>query len=289
MGGLMKTKYSIKIFILLILIFTLSSCSLGNFSNKQLEDGSELIHPDYYSCFHRLFDDYGIHSMEACDSVVYFSEENRENIGDSYNDKFTSFTPVGLYLKYAYSDKGYIAYFDFDKATDTGEYFLYDVHKNDIKSFSSITEMYEYLSQKNIQLGKWRYREGNVLEEELFCVGKWSVVTVEKITTVRNKYEDMFSGKIDKYIAENDYLAFHIDINGSMESPLRAFGNPILKCEEENIIGYTFLFKIPIYYDHYIVVNCNDDSYEIFECKKDAEKYLSSKNIETEWINIDSD
>ena len=282
----MKTKYPIQLSVLLILIFTLSSCSFGDFSNKPLEDGSELIYPDYYSCFHRLFDDYGIHSMESCDAVVYFSEENRKNIGSSYNDKFTSFTPVGLYLKYAFSDKGYIAYFDFDKTTDIGEYFFYDIYKNELKSFSSITEMYEYLSLEKIQLGNWRYREGNLTEEEKFHIGKWSVVTVGNLATVRNGYEDVFSGKIDKYIVENDYLAFHININGSMDSYLRAFENPILKCEEENIIGYTFLFNIPIYYNHYIVVNCNDDSYEIFETKKDVEKYLSSKNIDTKWKSL---
>lgn len=280
----MKTKNIMSLSVLFTLfIIMLSSCSFGDFSNKQLEDGSEVIHPDQNSYFHRLFDDYGVHVIESSDSIVCFPEKNRQEFVDGYNDNFTSLTPVGLYLKYAYSDKGYIAYFDFDKSTDTGKYFLYDVYGDNLKDFSSITEMYEYLTRENIQLGKWRYREKGEWEEELIRADNWSVVTVGNFAVIRNGYEDMFSGKIDKFIAENDYLAFHIDINGSMESFLRAFGNPILKCEEENIIDYTFLFDIPIYYDHYIVVDCKGNSYEIFEDKKEAENYLSSKNIDAKW------
>lgn len=286
----MKVKQ--KIFILfLILLMTLSGCHMNNSRiEKQFEDGSKLIRINNYSCFHKLYDDLGIYTADAINQIAIFPEKY---FPETFDTKWTVepeniISKRGFYVKYAYSDDGFIAYYDYDKKSYTGEYCIFSVDEKEELRFNSITELYKYTSSENIELEEWYYSLDFALcqEKQFLQIQDWSVVTVEEFATVRNGYEDMFSGKIDKYIAENDCLAFHIDINGSMESNLRAFGNPILKCEEENIIGYTFLFKIPIYYDHYIVVNCKDDSYEIFETKKDAENFLSSKGIDTNWKHL---
>ena len=257
---------------------------------KQFEDGSEFIRINEFSAFHKLFGDIGIYGRADSDYIAEFPEKDFPETFDIIwtVEPENIISNRGFYLKYAYSDDGFIAYYDYDKAGHSGEYCIFSVAEKEEQRFDSIIELYNYTSSENIEFGKWYYSYSFDLcqEKQFLQIQDWSVVTVEDFATVRNGYEDMFSGKIDKYIAQNDYLAFHIDINGSMESSLRAFGNPILKCEEENIIDYTFLFRIPIYYDHYIVVNCKDDSYDIFENKNDAENFLSSKNIDAKWENI---
>jgi len=286
----MKEKRKI-ILLLLIILIALSGCNMsGSRIEKQFEDGSEFIRINEYSAFHKLFADVGIYMCDANDYIAIFPEKVFPETFDTIwtVESENKISKRGFYVKYTYSDDGFIAYYDYDKNSCTGEYCVFSVEEKEELRYNSITELYNYTSSENIELGEWYYSYSFDLcqEKQFLQIQDWSVVTVEKFATVRNGYEDMFSGKIDKYIAENNYLAFHININDSMESDLRAFGNPILRCEEDNIIGYTFLFKLPIYYDHYIVVNCNDDSYEIFETKKDAENFLSSKGIDTNWKHL---
>ncbi len=289
-------KHVNSIMITVILIATLitvltTSCGNKKTSSRvreEYDDGSKLITINDYSCFHKLFNDIGVYISDANFQIASFPEEYYpETYGTQWKvDSENFLTDIGYYEKYAFSDNGYVAFYNYLKGDDSGEYCIYSVINNTMVKFASMTELCEYAKKNNITLGQWYYNFSP--EETIDENGDWTIVTTDdKITAVRNKEEDIFAGKIDKFISGDHFIAFHIYIDDSMQSKLRAFENPVLPCsEDDQVIGYTFLFRLPIYCDRYVVINTNDDSYKFFDSKRDTEKYLKNNNMSEKWQKV---
>ena len=295
----MKSKISILMAFVILISFT----SCGNKNNDaeilcEFNDSSKIItQKDFGADFHLLYDHIGIYttakSVTTCimriDSSIDFNSE------DTYDgnlmlkiDNSERLTDKGLFAKYAFSDKGYIAYCNYERTKDNETvYCIYSVSADKVYEFENMTALYQYAQEQNFTLGAWYYLYSSATEQTVCENNGWLLITVpNQISSVRNGYEDMFAGEIDKYISENQFLAFHIKINNIHSYKLRAFENPILTDivpTDENTPKKLFP---PPDFEGYIIVDTSADSYEIFDSKKDAENYLKENNISAKWEKV---
>ena len=125
----MKVKRKI-IFLFLIILIAFSGCNMsGSRIERQFKDGSKFIRINEYSAFHKLFGDIGIYMCDDNDCIAEFPEKDFSEAFDAIwtVEPENIISKRGFYVKYAYSDDGFIAYYDYDKSCYMGKYYIFSV------------------------------------------------------------------------------------------------------------------------------------------------------------------
>ncbi len=286
-----------------------SNCGMSEDKVKDLittDDGFDIVYATDYQTVYLLFDDVGIlfEGLRSSDQwiVTYSPAEGQSEDAQSYKSKEEMYanyeiekktSTKGNYTKCAFSPDGYVAYASNDKSSETAqngynhiEYFIYSTEDESLSQFETMQELTEYAQANNIDLGTWRYFNKRFsVEKQIETNADWSVYTTDfDISFVRHQANDMFSGEIDKILSAGDYLAFHIKMVGDLNS-VYGLENPYLPTGDREPIYYTWTRTV-VYYDNYIVVNTDDDNFEFFDEREEAESYLDSKDVQVTWSKV---
>lgn len=296
--------------ILLYIVFIcilFSSCSAKANNNIviQFDDGSKILGQGGITYYHCLFDDYVISFSDK-----YFSGQLKLNTKKLSTEVKELSTKVGYYIRYAFDPNGYIAYYrlvESEKPNDnvlcqrqygetianiTEENAILYICKEDTELyFNTTADLFTYCEEKNIELGQWYYGNniGNPTEEIIASCNNWQIVKRPWDSyIIRYEKNDMFTGDIDKYSINENYLTFHIQIVENKN--YRGDENPIISYSTDVISGQKFkglyLGFSDIYVDNYIIIDINTNEYKIYESKEAVKKAAVEFGFDLNWTKI---
>lgn len=239
-----------------------------------------------------------IHTMN---NGLYFKKGDSQFDGSIHHDN--GYYEYGYIVRYAYDEKGNIAYRQLKQVQYSGQEYLYEFNQHHIISdrtvlyncitdteteFDSVNELYEYCRVQDIQLGAWYYPLGYTPVEEniLLTSGNWTMAAnARDYCIVDNGTDELFAGYSDRYFEYENYFGFHFQHREADYSFIEE--NTVIEFSTDEIVGKNYAGLIDVYVDKYVLVNSETDVYTVFDTKKELKHYAKQNDIKISWNKIE--